>query len=117
MRDDLAKSLHVADPFNRLDFRRQPEPAASAGRWRISWRLSDFTRVARRPGVTWSWTENWPYEPLVGNTPTANIFRWTWISFGFTFFAFGVVLFIYEFFLENPLTMRLWTRCWRPSGR
>jgi nitric oxide reductase large subunit len=29
-------------------------------------------------------------------------FRWTWISFCFTFFAFGVVLFIYEFFLNNP---------------
>ena len=64
--------------------------------------FSALTTVARRPGVTWSWTENWPYEPLVGNTPTTNTFRWTWISFCFTFFAFGVVLFIYEFFLNDP---------------
>lgn len=58
--------------------------------------------MARRPGVSWSWTENWPYEPLVGNTPTSNTFRWTWMSFCFTFFSFGVVLFIYEFFLSHP---------------
>ncbi|HEX3838602.1 MAG TPA: hypothetical protein VHW25_16700 [Steroidobacteraceae bacterium] len=38
----------------------------------------------------------------MGNTPTTNTFRWTWISFCFTFFAFGVVLFIYEFFLSHP---------------
>ena len=58
--------------------------------------------MARRPGLTCCWTENWPFEPPVGNTPTTNTFRWTWISFCFTFFAFGVVLFIYEFFLNNP---------------
>ncbi len=74
----------------------------SRGRLRISWCSPRLTTVARRPGVTWSWTENWPYEPLVGNTPTTNTFIWTWISFCFTFFAFGVVLFIYEFFLNNP---------------
>ncbi len=64
--------------------------------------FSSLTTVARRPGLNWSWTENWPFEPLVGNVPTTNTFRWTWISFCFTFFAFGAVLFIYEFFLSNP---------------
>jgi len=62
---------------------------------------SALTTVARRPGTTWSWTENWPYEPLVGNTPTTNTFRWTWISFCFTFLMFGVVIFIYEFWLND----------------
>ena len=61
-----------------------------------------LTTVARRPGQDWSWTENWPYEPLVGNTPTTNTFRWTWISFCFTFLMFGAVLFIYEYFLNDP---------------
>ena len=28
--------------------------------------------VARRPGGIASWTQNWPYEPLVGNTPTTS---------------------------------------------
>lgn len=63
---------------------------------------SALTTVARRPDANWSWTENWPYEPLVGNTPTTNTFRWTWISFCFTFLMFGVVLFIYEFWLNHP---------------
>ncbi|MGA9422708.1 MAG: cbb3-type cytochrome c oxidase subunit I, partial [Rhodanobacteraceae bacterium] len=64
--------------------------------------FSSLTTVARRPGHSWSWTENWPYEPIVGNTPTTNTFHWTWISFCFTFFCFGLVLFIYEYFLNNP---------------
>jgi nitric oxide reductase subunit B len=63
---------------------------------------SALTTVARRPGQDWSWTENWPYEPLVGNTPTTNTFRWTWLSFCFTFLMFGLVLFIYEYFLNHP---------------
>ncbi len=62
---------------------------------------SALTTVARRPGLTWSWTENWPYEPIVGNTPTTNTFLWTWISFCLTFFAFGAVLFIYKLFLSE----------------
>ncbi|MGO9111039.1 MAG: nitric-oxide reductase large subunit [Thermoguttaceae bacterium] len=63
---------------------------------------SSLTTVARSPSTDVSWTQNWPYEPLVGNTPTASTFRWTWISFCFTFFAFGVVLFIYERYLNDP---------------
>jgi hypothetical protein len=43
-----------------------------------------------------------PYEPEVGNTPTTNTFVWTWASFCFTFLAFGLVLFIYEFWLNHP---------------
>ena len=63
---------------------------------------SALTTVARRADGKGSWTENWPYEPLVGNTPTTNTFRWTWISFCFTFFAFGGVLFLYRAYLDHP---------------
>jgi nitric oxide reductase subunit B len=63
---------------------------------------SSLTTVARRPGTDASWTQNWPFEPLVGNTPTASTFIWTWISFCFTFFAFGAVLFIYQRYLNDP---------------
>src|SRR5215469_2961733 len=101
IQSDLGPSLGVANP---------------ATGWTPAWSLSakeklataDFlifsslTTVARRPDTTWSWTENWPFEPLVGNTPTTNTFRWTWISFCFTFFMFGVVLFIYQFWLNEP---------------
>ncbi|HYZ40503.1 MAG TPA: hypothetical protein VE687_07740 [Stellaceae bacterium] len=63
---------------------------------------SALTTVARRPGSDVSWTQNWPYEPLVGNSPTTDTFRWTWISFCFTFFCFGLVLFVYHRYLINP---------------
>lgn len=63
---------------------------------------SSLTTVARRPGTNVSWTQNWPYEPIVGNTPTTATFQWTWISFCFTFFAFGAVLFIYQRYLNDP---------------
>ena len=63
---------------------------------------SAITTVARRPGhPETSWTENWPYEPSVGNTPTTNTFRWTWISFCFTFFAFGFVLWLYRAYIDE----------------
>jgi nitric oxide reductase subunit B len=63
---------------------------------------SSLTTVARRPGTATSWTQNWPYEPSVGNTPTTSTFHWTWISFCFTFFAFGVIIWIYELYLNDP---------------
>ena len=63
---------------------------------------SSLTTVARRPGTNASWTQNWPFEPVVGNTPTTATFRWTWISFCFTFFSFGAVLYIYQRYLNNP---------------
>jgi len=47
--------------------------------------FSALTTVARRPGLGASWTQNWPYEPIVGNAPTPSTFIWTWASFCFTF--------------------------------
>jgi len=64
---------------------------------------SAITTVARRPDhPNTSWTENWPFEPSVGNTPTTNTFQWTWISFCFTFFAMGFVLWLYRAYLDHP---------------
>ncbi len=76
--------------------------AASAAQTADFLIYSSLTTVARRPGTNVSWTQNWPFEPLVGNSPTTATFRWTWISFCFTFFAFGAVLFIYERYLNDP---------------
>jgi nitric oxide reductase subunit B len=101
LRDTIAKELTSTDleigwtPAYSLG----PEDTRHTAEFLI---YSALTTVARRPDVNWSWTENWPYEPEVGNTPTTNTFRWTWISYCFTFFAFGVVLFIYEFWLNDP---------------
>jgi len=101
VRDGLARSLSTANPAKGWTpaYSLNPQLARQTADFLV---FSALTTVARRPGQAWSWTQNWPYEPLVGNTPTTNTFRWTWISFCFTFFAFGVVLFIYEFFLNHP---------------
>jgi nitric oxide reductase subunit B len=95
-RDEVAKYLLSADqPAGWVPaYSLSPDAAKATADFMV---YSALTTVARRPGLGWSWTENWPNEPLVGNTPTSNTFLWTWISFCFTFFCFGLVLFIYEF--------------------
>jgi nitric oxide reductase subunit B len=101
LQTDLSSSLATANAATGWTpaYSLNPREAATTADFLI---FSAMTTVARRPGMDWSWTENWPYEPLVGNVPTTNTFRWTWISFCFTFLMFGVVLFIYEFWLNNP---------------
>lgn len=48
---------------------------------------------AERPGETFSYTHNWPYDPEVGNTPTAPVVLWSIIgSFGLII-GLGVVLY------------------------
>jgi nitric oxide reductase subunit B len=101
LRSEIAASLLHSDYAKGWTQAHSLDPAAAL-------QTADFliysslTTVARRPGETASWTQNWPYEPLVGNTPTANNFVWTWISFCFTFFAFGAVIFLYERYIHTP---------------
>ncbi len=100
LQNDLSKLLNTPDPAAGWT----PAYSLDAAQARAT---ADFliysalTTVARRPDTSSSWTENWPFEPLVGNTPTTNTFRWTWISFCFTFLSFGVVIFIYQFWLNE----------------
>jgi hypothetical protein len=73
LRTEMAKNLRTVDlttgwtPAYSLD----ETEAAHTAEFLI---YSPLTTVARRPDTTWSWTENWPYEPEVGNTPTTNTF-------------------------------------------
>lgn len=62
---------------------------------------SSLTTIAHRPGKNFSYTNNWPYEPTLGNVPTTNTFYWTWVSFCFVFFGFGAVLYIYHRYLSE----------------
>ena len=41
---------------------------------------SSWSTVTNRPGQSISYTSNWPSDPLVGNTPTAPTYLWTFIS-------------------------------------
>jgi nitric oxide reductase subunit B len=57
---------------------------------------SAWAASAERPGHDYSYTNNWPPEPLVDNTPTANVIVWSVLSLiallggiGILFGAFG----------------------------
>jgi nitric oxide reductase subunit B len=60
----------------------------------FSW--SAWAAAARRPGHSYSYTNNWPAEKLVENQPTANVILWSVVSLiallggiGLLFGAFG----------------------------
>ncbi len=101
LRGEIAASLlrHDFAKGWTASYSLDPQGAAETADFLI---YSALTTVAQRPGSTVSWTQNWPFEPLVGNAPTVDTFRWTWISFCFTFFAFGAVLYVYQRFLNDP---------------
>jgi nitric oxide reductase subunit B len=54
-----------------------------------------WVAAARRPGKDYSFTNNWPPEPLVGNAPTAQAFLWSVLSLIGLLGGLGLVLFIF----------------------
>ncbi len=48
-----------------------------------------------RPGETYSYTHNWPFDPSAGNTPSAAIILWSTVGSLGLLFGLGVVLFYY----------------------
>ncbi len=56
---------------------------------------SAWATVTNRPGGEVSYTSNWPYEPLVGNTPTPGSFMWTMFSVLFMIAGIGLLAWHY----------------------
>ncbi|MGE5347373.1 MAG: nitric-oxide reductase large subunit [Acidithiobacillales bacterium] len=54
-----------------------------------------WAAVANRPGADWSYTNNWPYEPLAGNRPSAPTVLWSALSLVTLLCALGLVLFAF----------------------
>jgi nitric oxide reductase subunit B len=54
-----------------------------------------WATVAPRPGVAYSYTNNWPYEPLVGNTPTPSTYLWSALSLITLLGGLGLILFVF----------------------
>jgi nitric oxide reductase subunit B len=50
---------------------------------------------AERPGKKYSYTNNWPYEPLAGNGPTPQIYLWSALSLLFLLGGLGSALFFF----------------------
>jgi len=51
-----------------------------------------WATVANRPGKDYSYTNNWPYEPMVGNGPTASTYLWSALSLITLLGGLGLVL-------------------------
>nr|WP_320133471.1 nitric-oxide reductase large subunit [uncultured Holophaga sp.] len=71
-----------------------------------------WAAVALRPGTDYSYTNNWPFEPLLGNTPTASTFLWSALSLITLLGGLGLILFIFGKF--DFLGWRSETG-WKPS--
>ncbi len=99
LRGQIAESL-LTDNFVKGYTRARALNPALAEQTANFLLYSSLTTVAHRPGKNYSWTANWPSEPLVGNTPTAATFQWTWASLTLVFFAIGAVLLIFRIWIE-----------------
>lgn len=99
LRGQIATSL-LSNDFTKGYSRARALDQASATQTANFLLYSSLTTVARRPGKDYSWTVNWPAEPLVGNTPTQATFLWTWASLTLVFFGIGAVLVIFRMWIE-----------------
>jgi nitric oxide reductase subunit B len=52
-----------------------------------------WATVANRPGKDYSYTNNWPYEPAVGNRPSSSTYLWSALSLITLLAGLGTVLF------------------------
>lgn len=69
-----------------------------------------WSTVTNRPGQDISYTSNWPYEPLVGNTPSASLFIWTIISIMLLLAGIGALVWFYAAQFD------LWRRDMEPEN-
>jgi nitric oxide reductase subunit B len=54
-----------------------------------------WASAANRPGKNYSYTNNFPYDPLIGNRPSSSSFIWSALSLISLLAGTGVVLFIF----------------------
>jgi nitric oxide reductase subunit B len=62
-----------------------------------------WASAANRPGESYSYTHNWPYEPEAGNTPTTATWMWSLFSIFALFIGIGAVLYVYGQMKEQPV--------------
>jgi len=68
---------------------KHPEELASLAAY-FAW--ASWATVADRPGKDYSYTNNWPYEPMAGNVPSASTYLWSALSLITLLGGLGVVL-------------------------
>lgn len=86
-----------------------------------------WAAVANRPGKDYSYTNNWPYDPAAGNTPSGPTYLWSALSLITLLGGIGTILFLFGRFdylgWHQPSTAghshenRLLAWTWTPSQR
>ena len=61
-----------------------------------------WASAANRPGETYSYTHNWPYDPEAGNLPTMPTLLWSFLSILALFAGTMLVLYVYGQMKELP---------------
>jgi nitric oxide reductase subunit B len=56
---------------------------------------ASWATTALRPGTHDTYTNNWPYEPLVGNAPSASTYLWSALSLVTLLGGLGLILFVF----------------------
>ncbi|GJL59930.1 MAG: nitric oxide reductase [Nitrospirales bacterium] len=56
---------------------------------------SAWASSVKRPGTSYSYTNNFPYDPLVGNHPTTATVMWSAVSLIFLLGGIGIVLLVF----------------------
>ena len=80
-----------------------------------------WATVTNRPNKDYTYTNNWPYEPLVGNHPSSQAYIWSALSFVMLLGGLGLILLLFgkfhflgwegdkDDFKLLPLPPRSWT--------
>jgi nitric oxide reductase subunit B len=79
----------AAPPGLPSEYIKRPEELSALAAY-FAW--ASWATVADRPGKDYSYTNNWPYEPLVGNAPSPSTYLWSALSLITLLGGLGIVL-------------------------
>lgn len=85
-------SGQVAPPGLRAGFISDPSDLDALTAY-FAW--AAWACVANRPGKDYSYTNNWPHEPLVGNLPSASTYLWSAMSLITLLGGLGLILLLF----------------------
>lgn len=105
---EYAERLTNGDPEAGLPHGIQESARSGDDRWLSSKtqaeQLADFfawsawSAAANRPGLGYSYTNNWPHDQDAGNVPARPVIIWSAASVGILFLLLGLILFLYRRF-------------------
>ncbi len=82
-------------PDEQTGLRRPTLDASEARQLTAYFAWAAWVAAAQRPGTDYSYTNNWPPEPMAGNRPTADAFLWSVLSLIALLGGVGVILFLF----------------------